>query len=115
MQAKDEAVEVGDLRVDYSSRAISRGGAVFELTVKDFDLAALFLRNVGRLLPRSHIHEAVWGTVGAVTSRTIDTHVSRIRNKLGLLPKNGWQLKSVYKHGYRLEQVSRDARVGEAA
>ena len=37
-----------------------------------------------------------------------DTHVSRIRSKLGLIPNNGWQLKGVYGHGYRLEQVSGD-------
>ena len=115
LQAQDEAFEVDDLRVDCVGRAISRDGAVFELTGKDFDLAVLFLRNLGRLLSRSHIHEAVWGTVGAVTSRTIDTYVSRIRNKLGLLPKNGWQLKSVHGHGYRLEQVRCDPRHEEAA
>jgi len=114
-EPQNEAFEVDDLRVDYASRAISRDGAVFELTGKDFDLAVLFLRNLGQLLPRSHIHEAVWETIGPVTSRTLDTHVSRIRNKLGLLPKNGSQLKSVYGQGYRLEQVRRDARDEEAA
>jgi DNA-binding response OmpR family regulator len=81
---------------------------VIELTAKDFDLAAMFLRNIGRLLSRQRIHEAVWGSNGAVTSRTIDTHVSRIRNKLGLIPSNGWQLKGVYGHGYRLERDSAD-------
>jgi len=38
-----------------------------------------------------------------VNSRTLDTHVSRIRNKLGLLPEHGWSLAAVYGHGYRLE------------
>ena len=40
-----------------------------------------------------------------VTSRTLDTHVSRIRNKLGLTPENGWRLGAVYRYGYRLEQL----------
>src|SRR4051794_28397693 len=103
-QATD-AFEVKGLRVDCASRTIARERVVVELPGKDFDLAVLFLRNVGRLLSRSHIYEAVWGTSGSVTSRTLDTHVSRIRNKLGLLPAQGWHLKSIYGHGYRLEQV----------
>jgi two-component system response regulator RegX3 len=100
---------------DCESRTITRDGAVIELTAKDFDLAVLFLRNVGRLLSRAHIHEAVWGRTGAITSRTLDSHVYRIRNRLGLLRTHGWHLTSVYKHGYRLEQVERDACVRPAA
>ena len=73
------------------------------------------VRNIGRLLSRHRIYEAVWGANSKVTSRTIDTHVSRIRNKLGLMPSNGWHLKGVYGHGYRLEQVRSDARHEEAA
>ncbi len=38
-------------------------------------------------------------------ARTLDTHVSRIRNKLGLTPENGWRLAAVYRYGYRLEQL----------
>ena len=114
MQTEDEAVQIGDLRVDCLDRKISRNSAVLELKGKDFDLAVLFLRNIDRLLRRSHIQEAVWGAIDAVTSRTLNTHVSRIRNRLGLMPKNGWQLKSVYGHGYQLEQVPYDARHEEA-
>src|SRR5262249_35403900 len=115
VQAKDEVFEVNELQVDCRSRTITRDGAFVELSGKDFDLAVLFFRNVGRLLSRAHIHQAVWGPSGAVTSRTLDTHVSRIRSKLGLQPAQGWHLKSVYAHGYRLEQVARDAPVAEAA
>jgi DNA-binding response OmpR family regulator len=110
-QATNGAFEASEFRVDCESRTITRDGAVIELTAKDFDLAVLFFRNVGRLLSRAHIHQAVWGATGAITSRTLDTHVSRIRNKVGLLPAHGWHLQSVYAHGYRLEQVARDASV----
>ena len=47
----------------------------------------------------------MWGPNAVVTSRTLDTHVSRIRNKLGLTPENGWRLAAVYRYGYRLEQL----------
>ena len=76
---------------------------------KDFDLAVLLLRSLGRLLSRSYISEVVWGADAVVTSRTIDTHVSRIRLKLGLVPEYGWELKAVYAHGYRLDRAQRAA------
>jgi len=114
-QATNEVFEVNQLRVDCESRTITRDGVVIELTAKDFDLAVLFLRNVGRLLSRTHIHEAVWGMTGVITSRPLDTHVSRIRNRLGLLRTYGWQLTSVYGHGYRLELIARVERVGAGA
>ena len=74
----------------------------------------LFLRNVGRLLSRGHIRESVWGPNAVVTSRTLDTHVSRIRNKLGLTPENGWRLAAVYRYGYRLEQLDASPRTPRA-
>ena len=111
MQAKDDTFEVDGFRVDCASRTITRDGALLELNTKDFDLAVLFLRNLGRLLARSQIHEAVWGAKGSVASRTIDTHVSRIRGKLGLVYEHGWELKAVYAHGYRLERIQPRAAV----
>jgi two-component system response regulator RegX3 len=105
-EGQEKSFELEHFRVDCEKRIIMRDGAAFELTDKDFDVAVLFLRNVGRLLLRGKIHEPVWGASISVTSRTIDTHVSRVRTKLGLTPKNGWQLKSVYGHGYRLETTT---------
>ena len=79
-------------------------GAQVELVIKHFNLAVLFFRNLGRLLSRGYITQTVWREAGIVNSRTIDTHVSRIRSKLGLIPEHGWELKAVYAHGYRLER-----------
>jgi two-component system, OmpR family, response regulator RegX3 len=101
-----EKLEVDVFRVDCEARKLLRDNQPLELTAKDFDLAVFFLRNIGRLLSRGHIRERVWSTSQAVSSRTLDTHVSRIRNKLGLTPEHGWRLTAVYGHGYRLEQLT---------
>ena len=61
---------------------------------------------MSRLLSRGYIMEAVWGQSADLNTRTVDTHVSRIRGKLQLTPENGWRLSAVYQHGYRLEQVA---------
>ena len=104
--AQAESLEIGAFRVDTAARRLLRNNKPLALTAKDFDLAVLFLRNVGRMLSRGHLWESVWNGKGVMSSRTLDTHVSRIRNKLLLLPEYGWRLAAVYGYGYRLEQLS---------
>jgi DNA-binding response OmpR family regulator len=80
-------------------------GQPVDVTHKEFYLALLFFRNIGRPLSRAYIHESVWVREAAVPSRTMDTHVSRVRNKLQLRPENGFRLVPVYSYGYRLEKL----------
>lgn len=78
-----------------------------ELTQKEFDLALLFFRNMGQPLSRAYILEAVWARDVEIPSRTMDTHVSRVRSKLQLRPEHGYRLAPVYSYGYRLEQLAK--------
>ena len=100
--ARQDPGQIGEFRIDRRQRTIHRNEVAIPLTSIDFDLAVLFLGNVQRLLTRDHIHEVIWKHAHAVGSRTLDTHVSRVRNKLSLLPQHGWRLVSVYGYGYRL-------------
>jgi DNA-binding response OmpR family regulator len=104
--------EVGEFRIDCRQRTIHRNGAAISLTSIDFDLSVLFLGNIERLLTRDHIHEAIWKRAHALRSRTLDTHVSRVRNKLKLLPVHGWRLVSVYGYGYRLLRLEAPLNTG---
>jgi len=106
-QRPDEGVlDFGRLSVDCRSRQVRLEGQVVTMTQKDYELTVFLLRNVGRLLSRGYIMEAVWGQTADLNTRTVDTHVSRIRGKLQLTPEYGWRLSAVYQHGYRLEQVA---------
>ena len=110
-QRQDDGVlDYGRLSVDGRSRQVKLDGRVVTMTQKDYELAVFLLRNIGRLLSRGHILEAVWGQSAELNTRTVDTHVSRIRRKLELTPENGWRLSAVYQHGYRLERVEAAAR-----
>jgi two-component system, OmpR family, response regulator RegX3 len=102
-----QQLEVDAFRVDVAARRLLRNDQPLDLSAKDFDLAVFFLRNVGRLLSRGHLMESVWSAKAAVSSRTLDTHVSRIRNKLLLMPEHGWRLAAVYGYGYRLERLAK--------
>ena len=104
-QWQPEVIDFGPLRVDCQTRTAYVDDLPVTLTAKDFDLSVLFLRNVGRLLYRSWLREAVWGPSAVVSSRTLDTHVSRIRHGLRLTPHNGWRLTAVYGYGHRLQHA----------
>lgn len=82
---------------------ISVAGNAVDLTEREYRLAALFFSKIGELITRAHLLELVWGIKGDVSTRTVDTHVSRLRRKLELDGRHGLRLRSVYQSGYRLE------------
>ena len=92
-------------RIMSASRQIFFQGDAVNLTEKEFDLAIFLFQNSGKLLSRDFISESVWARHATPQSRTIDTHISRVRKKLGLEPGNGYRLVPVYNIGYRLERV----------
>lgn len=91
------------------------GGTPIDLTAKEFALAAYLLRNVGRLVSRRRLMEAVWGVVADLDTRTVDSHISRLRTKLKLRPDAGWDLRCLYGRGYRLQRIARSPASRPAA
>ena len=91
-----------------SARIIKQHNQVIEVTQKEFELTLFLFKNAGRVLSRGYILETVWGRSAEVNTRTVDTHVSRLRRKLSLYKENVWQLSSIYQHGYRLEKTDMD-------
>lgn len=111
----DQVVEVGAYRFDVAHKEARLDGSVLDLTEKEFDLAVFLFRNVGRLISRGHLLEAVWGRNPAVATRTVDTHISRVRSKLELRPERGFRLAPAYNFGYRLERMDAEAGEGVAS
>jgi two-component system, OmpR family, response regulator RegX3 len=94
--------------IDLAKGEIRCGDSRVDLTPKEFELAATFFRNIGRLLSRGYLQETVWGRMNELATRTLDTHVSKIRKKLALHPESGYRIVPVYNYGYRLERVGAD-------
>ncbi|KWT97601.1 MULTISPECIES: winged helix-turn-helix domain-containing protein [unclassified Variovorax] len=82
-------------------------GEPVRLKRREYDLALLLFRNIGRLLPREHLMLTIWGQELEPGSRSLDMHMSRLRARLDLRP-NGLILASVYGLGYRLEYIAGD-------
>jgi two-component system, OmpR family, response regulator RegX3 len=90
---------------DLATHSLSLAGRQIDLTEREFELALFMFRNAGRVLSRGHILEILWGVQQPdVQTRTVDTHISRLRKKLHLGGDSGWQLSAVYQHGYRLSR-----------
>lgn len=103
-----EDLEFGAFRIDKTKRAIFLHGDPLSLTDKDFDLTLFLFQNLGRLLTREVLLERVWGLSKDINTRTVDTHMSRLRRRLGIKPENGFRIKTIYQRGYRLEAVTPD-------
>lgn len=97
------ALEFGVYRFETDHHQAFVSDQAVALTQKEFELAVFFFRNAGRLLSRSHLLESVWGHSAELNTRTLDTHISRLRKKLQFGDDLGYQLRSIYHHGYRLE------------
>ncbi len=101
-----KSFQIGAITVNGPSRRILVDGEPIELSTRNFDLALFLLQNIGRLVTRTQIMHAVWGwSAREVRSRTLDTHISRVRRRLRLLEPQGWRLAAVYRKGYRLERL----------
>jgi DNA-binding response OmpR family regulator len=103
-------VTLGNVVIDNDRHTTTVNGVAVDLTDRERDLALYMLRNHGRLLTRVELLENVWKTSPEVVTRTVDTHVSRLRAKLGLTAENGFELTTVYHKGYRLEYHAANAR-----
>ena len=112
--ATSEVESFGRYSFDTRRRVLSIDGHAIELKQKEYELAHFLFHNVGRLLSRQHLLEKVWGVNPEIWSRSLDTHVSNLRNKLGLRPSSGYRLSAVYGVGYRLETLDEAAVVGAA-
>ena len=108
-------VSFGPYHFMLHSRVLLVNGAPVELKHREYELALFLFQNLGRLLSREHLREAVWGLGPDAPSRSLDTHISRLRTKLDLRPANGFLLSAIYGLGYRLEAIEGDALAPQRA
>ena len=104
--AETPQIVMSPYEIDLTRRVVKLNEQPVEMTDKEFELTVFLFQNLGRLLSRGHISESVWGRSADVQSRTVDTHVSRVRKKLDFGTANGVRLSPVYNFGYRLEKIS---------
>ena len=97
---KNESVEVGGIILDKAAHRVTIDGKDVELSFKEIELLTYFIENAGIALSREKILNHVWNYDYFGDARTIDTHVKKLRNKLG---EKGEYIKTIWGMGYKFE------------
>ena len=95
-RTQPKVYEEKNLRIDFDGRSVIVRGKPVTLTMTEFDLLALLVRNAGAALSRDKILSAVWGWDFIGETRTVDVHIQHLRAKLG-----NDTIETIYKYGYR--------------
>ncbi len=101
-KVSEEVIKAGDISVDKSAHQVFVGDEKVDLSIKEFELLCYFLENKGIALSREKILSSVWDYDYFGEARTIDTHVKKLRAKLG--PKAGDMIKTIWGMGYKFEE-----------
>lgn len=97
---QEEALEIGGIVLDKSAHSVKIDGQAIDLSVKEFELLEYFLTNKGVALSREKILNNVWNYDYFGDARTIDTHVKKLRSKMG---EKGDYIKTIWGMGYKFE------------
>ncbi len=100
---KNEILVCGCIQVDKAAHRVMIDGANVDLSYKEFELLTYFMENKGIALSREKILNNVWNYDYFGDARTIDTHVKKLRSKLG--ERGGEMIKTIWGMGYKLEEV----------
>ena len=98
--SKEDILEVGGIRIDKAAHSVTVDGEPVELSYKEFELLTYFLENKGIALSREKILNSVWNYDYFGDARTIDTHVKKLRAKIG---EKGEYIKTIWGMGYKFE------------
>jgi two-component system response regulator RegX3 len=99
----EETITFGDLRIDVVRRTVTKLGQEIELSRKEFDLLALFASRLGQVVTREVCLDTLWWGLELTDTRTLDTHVKRLRQKIEDDPANPRHLLTIRGVGFRLD------------
>lgn len=100
MLVQDQILSVGGIEINKAAHIVTVGEKNIELSYKEFELLVYFVENVGIALSRERILNSVWNYDYFGDARTIDTHVKKLRSKLG---DKGGYIKTIWGMGYKFE------------
>jgi two-component system, OmpR family, response regulator len=99
-----QTLDVGDLRLDITTRVVRRSGEEVELTAREFDVLEVLARNAGRLVSRAELLETVWEENYEGSPNVVDVYIGYLRRKLEL-PKGHRLIRTVRGKGFMLESA----------
>ncbi len=104
---KFEEFAFDDVRIHRQGRRVFKAGTELAMTRKEFDLLVYLVEHRGEVVTRDRLLDAVWGYEHFPTTRTVDTHVLRLRQKLERDPDRPAWILTVHRQGYRFQEGGR--------
>lgn len=102
-QERRNIFEAGSLFIDMEKDAVRVGNAEVMLTKKELELLDILARNSSKTFTRDNLLESIWGFDYEGDSRTVDSHIKRLRAKLDAFPHPDWEIRTVWGKGYKFE------------
>ncbi|MGQ0744483.1 MAG: response regulator [Acidimicrobiales bacterium] len=104
-EVSEDALEVGDVRLDPDRHEVTVRGEKVNLPLREFELLELLLANAGRVLTRSTLIDRIWGHDYVGDTKTLDVHIKRLRSKLEENPAQPTRIITIRGLGYRFEKA----------
>jgi DNA-binding response OmpR family regulator len=96
-----ETFSFGDVKVDFTKMELTRDGVPVQMTSQEFKVLKFMIHNAGRVLSREELLNQVWGYKNYPTTRTVDNHILRLRQKLEKDSANPMHFRTVHSAGYK--------------
>ena len=103
IESNDEIISFGEIRLDLTRRTVAKNDVVIELSRKEFDLLTLFATRLGQVVTREVCLDTLWWGLELSDTRTLDTHVKRLRQKIEDEPADPKHLHTIRGVGFRLD------------
>lgn len=103
VESKDEAIQIGDLIIDPINFTVEKKGRQLKLTLKEFEILKLFMKNQNRVFTKAQIYTLVWNEEYYGDDNVINVHMRRLREKIESDPSNPEYIKTLWGIGYKLE------------
>ena len=106
IESKEGVIITGGLALDTVVKELTLDGEPVRLTAREYGIVEYLMRNLGHVLSTQQIYEAVWNEPSYSSEKTVTVHISRIREKIEINPKEPKYLKVVWGIGYKIEKLS---------
>ncbi|MBM6645918.1 response regulator transcription factor [Bacillus sp. RIT 809] len=103
VESKDETIQIGDLIIDPINFTVEKKGRQLKLTLKEFEILKLFVKNQNRVFTKAQIYKLVWNEEYYGDDNVINVHMRRLREKIETDPSNPEYIKTLWGIGYKLE------------
>ena len=97
-----EVIRIGEVELDLRRLRATKGGVPLDLSPREFEILQFLIAHAGETVTREQLLHHIWGEHASLYTRTIDTHVARLRQKLETDPANPQHIITVHRIGYRL-------------